>query len=457
MNPMSLVNGIAQMSGNGKNVTKKCKPVIYSREKRKKVLSEYCKIISEQKEYIAQTFQKSFQEYSEKQFDDFNTTQFMDFIRKNIFEYLDPIFKGSNTAQYAVLIDMQDIIVECMAVAIPDKSQVNDKKSIYKGFTEALSSKIKALTPTKTQEVMQDGGAPFMDPKLIQNIKDKAIKELKDKSGYTGLQKMFNKELQQQNQQLQQQNQQYPIYQQYPQQQYPIQQYPIYQQYPQQQYQQLQQPIGLPVAQLVQPDYKVEQSIISPTNTNSLSTDEQKVLGDIVDFFPKNSDKSIVNSQILEIIKKTLNDVITKNKEVLYKPLIVAIQKKIQVLVHDIGGSNNNIKMSLLLHMLNNNFVVITYVINNLIKFIVDKQTFDKEPIKQELTRLVAAVIPTESNVNGAIDANDVDVIIPEEQDKGTEIRIAEPPAKGGKRRIQRKTKKNKRKTMRKKRIIRSR
>jgi hypothetical protein len=463
MNPMSLVNGITQMSGNGKNVTKKCKPVIYSREKRKKVLSEYCKIITEQKEYIAQTFQKSFQEYSEKQFDDFNTTQFMEFVHKNIFEYLDPIFESSKTAQYAVLIDMQDIIVECMVDAVKDKSQVNDEQSIYEGFTKALSSKINALTPTKTQEVIQRGGevtAPTENVnKPTKNVNDKFLK-FDEQGNFLGFnerrvdhaknvvrQLMGKKPLPKESSSPMQQ---------YQQQQYQPQQYPI-QQYPQQQYQQLQQPIGLPVAQLVQPDYQVEQSIISPTNTNMLSTDEQKVLGDVVDFFPKNSDKSIVNSQILEIIKKTLNDVITEKREELYQPLVDAIQKKIQVLVHDIGGSNNNIKMSLLLHMLNNNFVVITSVINDLIKFIVDNQKFDEAPIKEKLTSLISAVIPPESNVNNAINANDIDVIIPKgEQNQDTETRGV-TPAKGGKRRIQRKTKKNKRKTMRKKRIIRSR
>jgi predicted metal-binding protein len=85
MNPLSLLNGLPQLSGNIVNNTKKCEPVIISSDKKNKILNEYCRIISQNKEYIGKKFQDSFEKYSLQQFDNFNSKDFMDFIKNNIF------------------------------------------------------------------------------------------------------------------------------------------------------------------------------------------------------------------------------------------------------------------------------------------------------------------------------------------------------------------------------------
>jgi len=492
IDPSSMIDKLLGAIGkrnNTQNVTRKCKPVIYSSEKRKKVLSEYCKIITEQKDFIAQKFKASFDNYSEQVFNDFDKDKFMEFIHENIFDYLDTIFIGSENSQFALLNELKDVIVDCMYDAMMETPGSND---LLKSFKECLSKNINNTIPVIDQTSIQQGGAPFMDPKLIQNIKDKSIKQLKDMSGYTGLKKMFNKELQEQNQQLQQQNkelqqqiqqyqrqnQQYPQQmqqlqqqiqqyqqqiqqyqrqnQQYPQQnqqlQQQMQEYPQQmQQYPQQmqQYQQQMQEYPQQIQhqqQNQQQNQQYQQPVyaepISNIPSQAISTDHQKVLGDVVDFFPKNSDIQTVNSKILEIIKKTLNDVINKNREELYKPAVDAIQKKIQVLVRDINTSNNNIKMSLLLHMLNDtnsNFTVVQGIVTNLIAFVKEQPSSNdvKELITSKLQELISVVELKEMPI--------------------------ENESKGGKRRGQAKTKnqattqKNKRKTMRKKRIISSR
>jgi hypothetical protein len=460
MNPFQTM-GIGQTSSNnndGKTVTRKCKPVILSKRKREEILRTYCKIIRDQTGFIAETFQKSFQKYSEQLFEHFDKDKFMEFIHDNIFEYLDTIFKGSNHSQFALLHELKDVIVDCMYNA----KNVTSGSDLLTRFKEYLSKKINDTIPVEindtipveindtipvediTQNLEGGGTTPFMHPKLIQNIKDKAIKQLKDMSGYTGLQKIFNKELQEQNKELQQQNQQLQQQNQQLQQQY---QYPQYQE-------------EIPQAQPIYPEVQVDKDIsndtstvfnptqlesnqnVPTTNTNALSTDGEKLLGDLVTF-SKDTDYETLNKKIQEIVIKRMYVVIKENKDKLYKPIADAIKPKIDELVSNINTSNNNIKMSLLLHMLNENFTVIMPIINRLIVFVeqpsnnlkglIEKELIEKELIEKELNRLI---IDESKKLN---------------------------KSKGGKRRGQAKTKnqatthKNKRKTMRKKRNTRSR
>ena len=147
MNAMSFLQGLNPASSNTNNVTKKCKYVIPSSEKKKEIKSKYCKIITEQKEYIQKSFQKSLNEYSGKLIDNFTSDDFMNFINKNIFDYLVPIFDENKHSQYALLIDIEDIIVETLLSVVKGSDNSIDEKSLYDSFVLLLSKKVDDTTP----------------------------------------------------------------------------------------------------------------------------------------------------------------------------------------------------------------------------------------------------------------------------------------------------------------------
>ena len=288
---MSLLQGSKPESSNTNNDTKKCKYVIPSSEKKREIKSKYCNIITEQKEYIQKSFQKSLDEYSGKLIDNFTSDDFMNFINKNIFDYLVPIFDENKHSQYALLIDMEDIIVETLSAAIKSSDNSINEQSLYDAFVLLLSQKVDNTTPVVQK---QQGGAN-------RKLPPGAFADLHDLYDFFGPKKPTqspqSQPAQSQSQPAQSGFTQNPIYQQ-----------PQYQQY--QQY----QPYPMQYANVptqLYPPYSNNNN-----NNNDVpipsTADENKVISDVSEFLKKNIDGKTVNSEILSIIKKTLNDAINE-------------------------------------------------------------------------------------------------------------------------------------------------
>jgi hypothetical protein len=300
------------------NKTQKCKVEVPDDTKKKQMAIEYCKIISNNKETIQNAFLKSFQEYSKQMFTDFKPQDFIDFAHNNIFEYLKPIFQDNRYTQYAFLIDLKPLITEILFTSIRGEIQKgSNANTIYDGFMKNLRER--------------------------GNKKTSMLKRLGKMVGMSGGangQPDFMPMLMQQNP--------YQFMQQYP-------PYNAFNQPQQQQYMQL--PPNPPPNQ--------PNSGSSPLKLSE--KDEIKKLNEVADFFKKDVDGNTVNSEILEIIKDTMKKVIETGAIKLYAPLINVIQTKIKKAVSDIGSYDSNVKVIMLVQMLDNNY---TFVKDSIMKTI---------------------------------------------------------------------------------------
>jgi hypothetical protein len=301
------------------NKTQKCKVEVPDDTKKKQMAIEYCKIISNNKETIQNAFLKSFQEYSKQMFTDFKPQDFIDFAHNNIFEYLKPIFQDNRYTQYAFLIDLKPLITEILFTSIRGEIQKgSNANTIYDSFMKNLRER--------------------------GNKKTSMLKRLGKMVGMSGGangQPDFMPMLMQQNP--------YQFMQQYP-------PYNAFNQPQQQQYMQLQPP---------NPPPNQSNSGSSPLKLSE--KDEIKKLNEVADFFKKDVDGNTVNSKILEIIKDTMKNVIETGAIKLYAPLINVIQTKIKKAVSDIGSYDSNVKVIMLVQMLDNNY---TFVKDSIMKTI---------------------------------------------------------------------------------------
>jgi hypothetical protein len=311
------------------NKTQKCKVEVPDDTKKKQMAIEYCKIISNNKETIQNAFLKSFQEYSKQMFTDFKPQDFIDFAHNNIFEYLKPIFQDNRYTQYAFLIDLKPLITEILFTSIRGEIQKgSNANTIYDGFMKNLrerGNKKTSMLKRLGKMVGMSGGAngqPDFMPMLMQQ------------NPYQFMQ-----------------------------------QYPPYNAFPQQQQQQYMQ---LP------PNPPPNQPNSGSSSLNLSEKDEIKKLNEVADFFKKDVDGNTVNSEILEIIKDTMKKVIETGAIKLYAPLINVIQTKIKKAVSDIGSYDSNVKVIMLVQMLDNNYSFVKDSIMKTIELTIEQ--YQKNP-----------------------------------------------------------------------------
>jgi hypothetical protein len=324
-----LTSGLPNFIPGMNTRTQKCKVEVPDDTKKKQMAIEYCKIISNNKQSIQNAFLKSFQEYSKQMFTDFKPQDFIDFAHNNIFEYLKPIFQDNRYTQYAFLIDLKPLITEILFTSIRGEIQKgSNANTIYDIFMKNLrerGNKKTSMLKRMGKMVGMSGGAngqpAFMPIQMQQN----------------------------------------------PYQFMPMQQYPPYNAFNQQQYMQLQPP---------NPPPNQPNSSSSPLKLSE--KDEIKKLNEVADFFKKDVDGNTVNSKILEIIKDTMKKVIETGAIKLYAPLINVIQTKIKKAVSDIGTYDSNVKVIMLVQMLDNNY---TFAKNSIMKTIENTiEQYQKNP-----------------------------------------------------------------------------
>jgi hypothetical protein len=303
LNHSQLFNG----NNNGEQPNCKqvaCEPKLNDDEKRKRMLIEYCKIISDNRGPIANEFLKSFQQLNEE----LNTKKFMEMIHEIIFDYLKKAFQDNKFTQTALLIDLKPIITTVLENSIKENSGDLTLEIVYNTFVNKLQH---YRSDSSTNNTQSGGGGN--ENQLLQQILDK----------------------------LTQLQPQYPI----------------------------------PIAKNVkESDYP------------EIENGDNKILTDVARILEKNVDGNTVNSGIFEIIKKTITEVLDEKKDIIYGPLINAFKIKIKNLISDIGSTKNDLKVTLLYHMLTNepfigisDYSDIKIVIQNIISDILDGLNTDKD------------------------------------------------------------------------------
>jgi hypothetical protein len=361
-NPSSLFRGNSNTEPQP-CVPQKCKPTFTPEEKKKRMLIEYCKIISKNQQYIEHAFQKSFEQYSSQLTDNLNTNKFMDKIQEIIMNYLIEVFNGNKFTQKALLMDLKPIITEKLKISINfSKDEPLNSDDIYKKFMENL----RGLTNNyRTTTKAQIGGAgPNEQSSISKNVAPATFTGVTDKNpsdpnppayplsySYTtspqpqlpieNMQEYVNQYM----------SQNMPLY---------MQQYvPLYMQ----QY--------MPVAQPVNPSNELIPQAQPINSSDEPKNDDIQALNEVVEFFKKDTDKDTVNQEILDIIETTITKVLEKRKNEIYAPLIDVLKQKIKLLISDIGSINGNLKITMLIHMLENGFYPINAIIREMIENII--------------------------------------------------------------------------------------
>jgi len=330
-----LTTGLPNFIPGMNNTTKKCKIEVPDDTKKKQMAIEYCKIISNNKQNIQNAFLKSFQEYSKQMFTDFKPQDFIDFAQNNIFEYLKPIFQDNRYTQYAFLIDLKPLITEILFTSIRGEIQKgSNANTIYDIFMKNLrerGNKKTSMLKRMGKMIGMSGGAN--GPNSVQSQIPTFMP-------------------------MQMQQNPYQFMQQYP-------PYNAFQQ-PQQQYMQFQPPLP------------PNQPNSGSSSLNLSEKDEIKKINEVAEFFKKDVDGNTVNSKILEIIKDTMKKVIESGAIKLYAPLINVIQTKIKKAVSDIGSYDSNVKVIMLVQMLDNNY---SFAKNSIMKTIENTiEQYQKNP-----------------------------------------------------------------------------
>jgi hypothetical protein len=319
---ISLLNN-GNNNGEQQNCKKvACEPKLNDDEKRKRMLIEYCKIISDNRGPIANEFLKSFQQLNEE----LNTKKFMEMIHEIIFDYLKKAFQDNKFTQTALLIDLKPIITTVLQEIIEKNRGNLNPVFIYNTFVDILGNYRSA-----SNIFTQSGGGD--DYNIDPALNNESIIEKSPKND----------------------------------------------------------------VELEKVD-EVSQ-VVSSKNENG-----DNAITDVARILKKNADGNTVNSDIFEIIKKTITEVLDEKKDIIYGPLINAFKIKIKNLISDIGSTNNDLKVTMLYHMLKNEpFIVIRHysTIKDVIHMIINEYT----TTQQELLTIIdnvydKHVYPMNSNPN---------------------------------------------------------
>jgi hypothetical protein len=342
------------------NSTKKCKLEFTDEEKKKRMLIEYCKIISKNQNHVEDAFLKSFQQYSNEMFNNFNPKEFISFVQNHIIEYLKPAFEDNRFTQYAFMIDLKPLITEILTSIIREeiKKTANSKErnldttKIYNIFIERLRERANSKTIflkkiAKTFKIFGGQSTPGQTQQPQQYLYYPQTQQPQ--------QYMYYPQTQQPQQYLYypqtQQSQQYMYYPQ-------TQQYPSF------------------ITPSIPKISNASNTSIQNNNMNSVNIsekDEIKKITEVANFFKKNIDGNTVNDEILEIIKDTLRKALDTTKDKIYAPMIEIIKSKIKSAISEIGSFDTNIKIIMLVQMLEKSYDFIVNTIKEVINKVNDE------------------------------------------------------------------------------------
>ena len=366
----SLIN---PTTGINNNTTKKCKLEFTTFEKRKRMLTEYCKIISKNQSYIETAFLKSFEKYSSQMFNNFNPKDFITFVQNNIIEYLKPIFQDNRFTQYAFMIDLKPLVTEILIDVIREEIKTNSSKKINNiMYTYDLDTN---KVYNRFLERLRERG----------NTKTSFLKKMENAVKIFGGQPT-NIQSQMSNMTA------YPFY--------PMQQPPNMNAYPF--YPMQQPPLSYPIQQVPLSNMTPGSAQTNKSNSvNAIEKDEIKKITEVAEFFKKDIDEKTVNTEILEIIKNTFNKALESRMNELYSPLIKVVQDKIKTAVSDIGRFDSNIKIVMLVQMLENSFDFVVNTIKETInKVKVERSKNPSLNLKTTINKIYDTIVfPPEMNI----------------------------------------------------------